>query len=190
MLPENRASVFALPGRFQTPDDQRSALLIDQEYGGVALNDASQGLRVQQWTLSYNSVDVIVTPDSGVASVLFSTSGITELALAFDQNMRAAVAYRKDGGLFLWWWDTVESGYVTTDFGAGLSPRLSLDDKRPSQSNNSDIIFAYIRDGSLYFRQQRDRFLIERLLRSGLDASTRIKTIGMNKQWRLQFELI
>jgi hypothetical protein len=191
MLPDNRVSTTVVSGRFLPPDDQRTLRLVDQEMGGVGLNDPSAGLQYQMWTLSYvGGSDVTVTPQSGASTVLFSLTGITELALAFDQNMCATVTYRREGVLYLRWWDSTVSGYVTSDFGAGYSPRLTLDDKRDSQRANSDIIFAYIQGNALKYRQQRDRFLTERVLRSDLDGSTRLRTIGMNRNYRLQFELV
>lgn len=190
MLPQNRASTLPIPGLSQPVDDARSVLLIDQELGGAAVNDPSQGLSVQLWTLSYSGVNVILTPQSGAPTTLFSAAAITELALSFDQNMRPTVAYRQAGNVFLRWWDTTAGAYVVTNFGPGFSPRLCLDDRRPSQIGNSDVIFAYIRGEGLYYRQQRDRYEIERLLRDQLPASTRLKSVGMNRNWRLQFELI
>ena len=190
MLPQNRASTLPIPGLSQPGDDARSVLLVDQELGGVAVNDPSQGLSVQLWTLSYSGVNVTLTSQSGSSSVLFSTAGITELALTFDQNMRPTVAYRLGGNLFLRWWDTVAGAYTVTNFGPGFSPRLCLDDRRPSQTGNSDVIFAYIRGEGLYYRQQRDRYEVERMLRDQLPVSTRLKSVGMNRNWRLQFELI
>lgn len=190
MLPQNRASTLPIPGLSQPGDDARSVLLVDQELGGVAINDASQGLSVQLWTISYAGVNVTLTSQSGSSSVLFSAAAITELALSFDQNMRPTVAYRQGGNVFLRWWDTTEAAYVVTDFGPGFSPRLCLDDRRPSQIGNSDVIFAYIRSGALYYRQQRDRYEVERMLRNELPPSTRLKSVGMNRNWRLQFELI
>lgn len=191
MLPENRASVIPIAGLFQAPDDQRTSPLIDQELGGVALNDPSQGLRLQTWTLSYqNNVDIVLRPQFGSPTVLFSASEVSEVALTFDQNMRPIVAYRQEGDLFLRWWDSLASAFTVTNFGEGLSPRLALDDKRESQRGDSDVIFAYIKGSSLCYRQQRDRYETERVLRAGLDAATRIKAIGMTRNWRLQFELV
>lgn len=191
MLPDNRASVFPIPGRFCWPDSLVTSRLVDYELGGLAINDASQGLMVQRWTLSYRAnTDVVLKPDSGSETVLFSTSEIEELSLAFDQNMRPHVAYAKADHVHLWWFDTTEGDYVFTDFGVGRCPRLALDDKRPTQVLTSDIIFAYIRGANLYYRQQRDRFATERLLRSNIDARTRLKNIGMSQNWRMQFEFV
>lgn len=191
MLPENRRSTLPIPGRFSAPDNQVTSRLVDYELAGVAVNNASQGLKVQRWTLSYrNNTDIVLTPQSGTESVLFSTSGIDELSLAFDQNMRPHVAFHKEGTITLWWYDSMASQHVFTNFGAGRSPRLTLDDKRPTQLGNSDIIFAYIKGDELCYRQQRDRFQVERVLRDGIVPQTRLKNIGMSRNWRLQFELV
>ena len=192
MLPGNVASTFPVTGRFQSPDNERTSALIDQEYGGIALNDASQGLRRQIWTLSYqNNIDLVLQPQVGPSVVAFSASEVAELALAFDQNMRPIIAYRQGETVFLRWWDSLASAFTVTNFGTLRSPRLCMDDKRESQRTDSDVIFAYITTaGALCYRQQRDRYETQRVLRSGLDASTRIKSIGMTKNWRLQFELV
>jgi len=72
-----------------------------------------------------------------------------------------------------------------TNFGSSVSsPKLTMDDKRESQSASNDIIFAYVKSGSLYYRQQRDRFQTEYFLRSGV---AKLKKIGMNDKLRLQF---
>jgi hypothetical protein len=69
------------------------------------------------------------------------------------------------------------------------SPRLTLDDKRSSQFGNSDVMFGYMRGQSLCYRQQRDRYTIERVLRTDLPEDIRLKNIGMMSNWRLKFNL-
>lgn len=192
MLPENEASSIAVPGEYMPGDGFSVNPLADYELGGVGLNDASQGLQVRLWRLDYvDNLNVVVQPDvGGSPTTLFSVSGISELALAFDQNMRPFVAYKLGTSIFLRWYDTTVPGFVTTNFGVAKYPRLSLDDKRASQIGNSDVIFAYIRDNGLYYRQQRDRFTIERLLRDGLDPTLKLRAIGMSRNLRMQFELV
>ena len=101
------------------------------------------------------------------------------------------MAWRVDNGrIYLRWYDSQAAQYVTTDFGLGKNPRLTLDDKRQTQIGNSDVIFAYIRDGSVYYRMQRDRFQTEYQIASGLASSLVLRNIGMATNWRLQFELV
>lgn len=190
MLPGNTLSSTPISGRFQTPDSSLLNDMHDFELGGTALNDPSAGLEVQVWELFYREADVVVKPASGSETVLFRIAGITALSLAFDQNMRPTVAFELNGEVWMWWWDSSTSTRRTDSFGVGRCPRVTLDDKRLSQIANSDIIFAYIRGESIYYRQQRDRFNTERLLRSGVSPMSRLKNVGMTKNWRLKFELV
>lgn len=195
MLPSNRSSLITIAGKFYNPDDLVIGDLTDFEYGGVALNDASQGLMVQPWVLTYRETAVVVTPMSPTPSdrvpiTLFERAGITALSLAFDQNMKPVVAFELQGRLWLWWYDSVYEDPVFSDFGEGRCPRTTLDDKRASQTANSDVIFAYIREDKLCYRQQRDRFTREFIMRQNVNPMTRLKNMGLTDKMRFQFELV
>lgn len=192
MLPDDTLSLTPVPGAYLSVDDQRSAYLVDQEMGGIAISDPSAGLTYQPWTLSYSEIgEFVLTPHvTGTPTVLLIRAGVSDLALAFDQNMRPAVAYTQNGSLYLWWYDTVVAGYVISNFGQGLSPRLALDDKRVTAEGASDILFAYIQDGQIKYRQQRDRFTVERVLSNHVYPNTRIRAFGMTEQLRIQIELV
>ena len=190
MLPENIPSSIAFGGRYLPPDDKTSTSLVDYEMGGVALLDATQGLLVRNWKCWIDNYEVFVQPEGGAQTFLFSGVDITELSFCFDQNMRWSVAYTQSGVLTLRWYDALVSAHVISVFGEGRNPRMCLDDKRRSQYQKSDMIFAYIRGNSVYYRQQRDRFLIERTLRTNIFPNTRLKNIGMSRNLRLQAELV
>lgn len=185
MIPSQRLSTTPIPAPFLPPDDLPPELLTDYELGGIALRDPSQGLQVQVWTATLVGADVTVSAPSVDPTVLFSGSDITELRLAFDQNMNPCIAYVQAGQMILYWFDTFEGGQVFTPFD-GTSPQLCLDDKRTTQRGNSDIIFAYIRAGGLYFRAQRDRFGVEYFL-TIIDPGFIFTKMGMNAGNRLQF---
>lgn len=192
MLPESRFSDVPVPAALLPPDDQQSTPLIDFERGGIALNDPSQGHLVQNWKcfLAANGADVMLQAGESAPFVHFSRSGISELSLAFDQNMRSCVAFTADGNVWLRWYDPIPQAYTIASFGPGRNPRLTLDDKRASQLSVSDVILAYIGGGSLVYRQQRDRFTIPYVLRSGVDGSVRLKNIGMTRNLRILFETL
>lgn len=190
MLPDNTASSYSIGGVFLPPDDRVTSPLVDWERGGIDLQDPDQGLNVRNWRLYYeNASDVMIQPEGGDATLVFTQVGIVELALAFDQAMRPHVAYRILDNIYLRWFDTVANAYVVENFGVGKNPKLALDDKRPSQSANSDIIFAFIQNGELAYRQQRDRYMIKRALKTGLEPTVQLKAIGMTDMLRMQFEL-
>lgn len=190
MLQGNTSSSQPLSGVYLSPDDRVITPMIDYELAGQDLLDASQGLMVRVWRCWMDGVDVKVQAEGGEPVVLFSEAGISEIGIAFDQNMRWSAAYLQSGMVKLRWFDALVGQHVVSSFGPGRDVRLCLDDKRTEELGRSDIVLAYIRGTTIYFRQQRDRFLIEYTLKSGLYEGTRLRGIGMNKNLRLQFELV
>jgi hypothetical protein len=191
MLPENVASSLAIPSAFLDPDTRLINKLTDFEMGGVGIADASQGLLVQAWSAYLVDDDVFIKPDGGSPTLLISRVGITELSFTFDQNMRPMLAFVDATGMNLWWYDPTLPGYTFTVFGEARNPRITMDDKRPEAlATISDAILGYIRGDTLYYRQQRDRFQVERALRVGVVASVSLRNIGLSHNLRLQFELV
>lgn len=190
MLPGNTVSSIAFGGVYVPPDDQGTTALVDYERGGVALNNTSEGLMSYTWRCYLDNINVMAQRNGAAPVLLFQQAGISELALCFDQNMRYCVAFIQGGVLKLRWFDSVAGAVTTTTFEQAVNPKLTLDDKRLESITTSDMILAYVRGRSLYYRQQRDRFTIERLLKDGLFPDEKLKTIGMNKNLRLQFEMV
>lgn len=189
-LPLNEFSSTPAPAAFMAPDSRlRLDLLVDYELGGVDLFDASQGLMVQVWEARVSGGVVQVKPESaGTWTDVLTDSGITEIALAFDQNMRPVVAYVAGGVAKMRWFDTVPAAFVTTTFTGASSPVVTMDDKRALQMITNDVLLFYIKAGSVYCRQQRDRFSVERLLGAVPAGSTRFKRWGMSEALRVQLE--
>lgn len=187
MIPDGVLSTFPVSSGFDEPVSRRTIPLVDYEMGGVAIGDANQGLMVKLWTLESNGEVVRIFADDVPAVDLFTRTGITQVALAFDQSMRPHVAFVQDGVTWLWWYDSAVGAMVFSAFVGASTPRLTLDEKRTPLLANSDVIFAYIRANNLYYRQQRDRFQNEYLLASAVNAQ--LVAIGMNRGYRLQFRL-
>lgn len=187
MIPEMRLSSTAIPAPLLLPNPQPS-LTTAKARGGVALNDSSQGLDVQTWTVTTNGTDVRIEGDLVPQTTLFSSTGITEVSLAFDQNMRPFVAFVDSTGPKFRWFDSLDSTTKITALDSSVvNPRATLDDFRPSQNNASDIILAYIRGGDLYFRAQRDRYTVEYPLAA---AGSGLNYVAMSTNLRLQFSVI
>ena len=190
-LPEDIPSTIGVIGSFLAPDIDVTTAILDYERGGVAVQDTSQGVNSYVWACWVDDIHVTIQREGAPPVAVFEQVGILEISFAFDQNMRPQFAYKlASGDIYLRWFDTQLDAYVTNNFGTGRNPRLALDDKRPSQSGRADVIFAYIRGDTLYYRQQRDRYTIERSLRSGISAITKLKNIGMTRNLRLLFELV
>lgn len=194
MLPDEALSTRAIGARFLPPRNVTREPLVDYELGGVALQDASQGLQVKVWKVELVGDDVVLSAEGVAPVVLFTQSDITEIALAFDQNMQPFVAYMLAGRHARFrWFDATVPGFVTTALPAGsYSLRASLDDKRGAAgtlTGRSDIVLTYLREGHLYCRAQRDRYEIEYDLDDGHDTRV-IGQFGMSRAWRLQWQLI
>lgn len=173
------------------PDDLPSKSLVSHERGGIALNDPSQGLDVQNWRLESDGSMVRLFSEMGSPIDLFPDSGIRQLSLSFDQSMRKVVALEyNSGGVDLIWYDAQAALEITSFFPDIRSPVLSLDDKRKSQSGTSDVVFGYVRnsDNMLCYRQQRERFTVEHELIQ-LGPRARLRNLGMTTKLRMQFEV-
>ena len=189
MLPENSLSLTSVIGKYNYPDNLETSNTLDFELGGVDLQDPSQGLRVKSWAVYIEGQDIWIAAEDREPVILFSRVGIlTEVSLAFDQNMRPVVAFVENGVSTLYWYDTFISNFTFTTLPDTLTPRVCLDDKRETQTGSSDVLLAYIKDNSLYFRMQRDRFQIEYLLRADVNAT--LKKMGMTNKSRVQFLMI
>lgn len=193
MMPDGVLSTTPQPAIFVGARNYPISKIVDYEDGGIALNDASQGLLYQRWkALLFNSGEedsyIQLSATEVPAFKLIELPRLTEISISFDTLMRPTLAYVQDGVAYLRWYDSAAADYVTDTIGAGvLTPRVSLDDKRFLATNGyqtNDVILAYVRDRNLYVRIQRERYLIEHLLAE--DCNPLIK-IGMNRQLRLQF---
>jgi len=190
MLPQDKLAAVATPSAFAefTPSD---GPLTDTEMGGVALNNASQGLKVKSWTLNYDAIsgDMQLSAPDVATTVLFNRPSITQIALAFDQSMQPFVAFVQAGVAKFWWFKPTAGTFVfeETLIAGSITPRCGLDDKRQGESGVSDVILAYMRDNNLYYRQQRDSYTIERLARAGIGGT--LRNIGFNSTYQMQFEI-
>lgn len=186
MLPDNVLSSEAIfgtliGGRAMPVNKDR-----DFETGGVGIQDPSAGLNYQIWQAVLSDDKVILSSSNTPSFFAYSGAGLSEISFTFDRNMNFTLAFVQNGESKLYWYDSSVGGMVTTNYGPTVSsPRVSLDDKRDLQSAVSDVIFAYVKDQSLCYRQQRDRFQTEYVLKSG--GVNKLKKFGMNSKLRLQF---
>lgn len=192
MMPNNVLSSRTIEAPFLAPRDLRTRRDTDYEQGGIAIQDASQGMQVQTWRGRIVGNDIVLdAPSVAETTVLTIADGIQDFAFTFDQNMNLFITYltQENVGAYFYWFDSLISGYRTTLLDEVTNaPRCSLDDKRALETTSSDIILAYIRDDSLMMRVQRDRYNIEYNLLADFGDS-RLVQIGMNTKNRFQFQV-
>lgn len=192
-LPDNVLSTSPAPKGFVGARALPISKIVDYEDAGVAISDPSRGLLYQRWRallLNPGEPDSYVQLDAPEVApfTLVELPGLTEISIAFDQLMRPTLAYVQNGTAYLRWYDSLAAAYVSDEIGDDIiTPRVTMDDKRYVATNGyqlNDVILAYVRGGNLYYRQQRDRFTIERLLKIGLNPLIKI---GFTRGLRLQF---
>ena len=183
-------TIPTLTAQMLSPDSLEIDPMVSYESGGIALNDSSQGRLVQTWTCYLQAGVVKIAPLSGtpVTSVFTPAGIITSLSLAFDSNMAPTIAYVEDGAVKLRWFNTLTALIQTDTFAGATACRCGTDEKRPGLEGISDVIFAYLRAGNLYYRQQRDRYLIEYTV-GAVPGTFKMRRIGKNAGNRFQFEL-
>ena len=185
-LPDNTLSSEPIIGDFVGAAALEIQPTHDYEDGPVALRDPSLGLMYQVWEAVIVSKSSIMISAPSVPEFEFlSGTNISEVSIAFDQNANLYCCYILGGTTYLYWFDSTVQQNVTTNFGTTVTPKITLDDKRRRQNIRSDVIFTYIRDGILYYRQQRDRFQTERQLSE--EGVTAIYKVGMTDKLRLQW---
>lgn len=193
-LPDNELSSIEVSAAFLYDKDARVTVTSDFEYGGVDLQDSSQGLRVQEWNtfVSEDGTQIIVKDEADNETVLYTGESITAVSGTFDQNMNPTYVFIEDGDTKFAWYDTTVESMVLTNYGSTyLTPKVSLDDKRPLEAGSSDVILSYVVGTTLYSRRQRDRYTVEYEL-GEIPTDSALVCVGMNVVNRFQwkFEIV
>lgn len=192
MLPEHILSSTPVVGSYFEPDSKQAGMLFDFEMGGIAIQDPSQGLLYQLWVCWYTrNGEIRVRPasGSGTGTLIAVEPGVRRLSFSFDRNMQPAVAWELTDRVKFRWFDSTVPGFTISEYVGGRTPRVYHDDKRAISTATSDVLLAYLKDDQLIAREQRDRYLVEYVLRAGLPDTLRLNRVGMTTQNRIQFEL-
>ena len=183
-LPEPLLIDEGVSSLFNYPRSKNYPLTESWENGGVALSDPSEDLTKYVWKAWTDGTTIKVKRDDlDVHHVVLMDSNITEIDLTFDQNMRPCIAYVANGISKLYWYDSQQAKQVIDEYPLITNPRVSLDDKRRFNVSNSDIIFTYLKENTLCFRIQRERFTVERVLIT-YNKSKLLWRIGMGRNNR------
>lgn len=191
MLPNDITVLMEAPLEFAEPQVRNTAFSPLKYYarGGRAIGDTSQGLNTTDWTfeltdtqLSANGVALFDIPTK---DALYRISG------AFDRNMQPQLTWLDTvtrQGTFRWW-DTLTASYTLLHL-AGVTDMVCFhDDVRDEAGASSDVILTYVRAGRVYYRQQRNRYMIEYEV-AGLRRIRAINRVGMTKANRVMWECI
>jgi hypothetical protein len=185
-------SVPPEPGNYINRVKTPGELTVGYEMGGVAIQDPSQGLLVQLWRVrviagAFIYIDAPNTPPF----LLLTDVNISEVDLAFDQNMFPFVTYVSNGLIKFYWYDPLAAQFVTsTILEFAWTPRCTLDDKRPFDVSNSDIILMYVNllSGQIVYRIQRERYATEHAIDTAA-VNDQIRCVNFADNTRLQWTI-
>ena len=164
-LPDNILSLEPVISEFVVPE--RTHLLED-----FSLNPVTNKLVRAYYDLYDNSVKYV---EDGVTKIAFTLPYITCISFTLDLNERPLCVYVIGKSTWMYWFDSnanpgLGGSMVHTEYGSNyLTPQVAIDETRIQNSNNTDIIFAYVREvvgygKQLCIRYQRHRFTIETVL--------------------------
>jgi len=185
-LPSNQITPEPVIGEFLRPNDTPYKPLFHSTMGGIKIGDASEGRSVKVWTAYYEKGSIIVKPNAEPIAFTMAVKNVLSLAIAFDQAMTLVLCWTTYGGALLYYFDTITSKYITRTFQNIDSCRVAADNTTDYYASKSDIIFSYTIEGTLRYRQQRDRYDKEYIVAVTDKIVTRT---GPTKNNRFQFEL-
>lgn len=165
-LPGESLSSAIVYAPFMKPRERSlRAPLVVYERGGVSLQDPSQGVDVKDWKAFVTDEGIWLQSRQAETPVLFlEGEEINHVSLAFDTNMNPVIVYRQLEVVKMSWFDSTLTARVVTEYPQILVGAVTLDDRREGMGALNDVLFIYIRDEAIFYRQQRDRFGIERFL--------------------------
>ncbi|AMW36106.1 tail fiber protein [Xanthomonas phage XAJ24] len=175
-------------GNWVEQQNKRSSPLIDYEMGGLVLNAAVDNLQAALWTAASDGSKITVQREGLSPTTVLTDTGITQIALAFDQTMRPHVAYMAGGVCKLYWFDTTTGAMATMMIPGATSPRICMDEKRAVYATQSDVLLSYKVGTNLCLRAQRERFATEHVIATGIPGE--LVAVGMNTNNRLQWKLV
>lgn len=191
MIPNHAFTVIGVPSPYLWGAELRSTATESWEMGGAGISDPSGGLTFQLWygRLELDTGTVLLSAPNTPEFVLYSEAGITQMDFSFDQNMKPCLAFTQNGVAKFWWYNTVNLQYETIILPAlSTTPLTLLDDKRVGLLGSSDIILFYLREGRLYYREQRDRFTVE--YDSGIAGVRKLLRVGFTEGLRVQLMVL
>lgn len=163
--------------------------MCDYEDGGVAIQDPSLGLEYQTWRtrVSPDGTQILLGAPNQAESVIYTGADITEVSLTFDGNMRPHYTWVEGGVAYFNWYNSLTSDFEIMTLPDAISPRVAMDDKRDFAGSYQSVLLAYIRDGVLYGRDQRDRFQVEYEIMTVPYENSYLVKMGLNNKFRFQY---
>jgi len=189
MMQGDRLSSVPVPGAWIGAGALPSTRLLCLEDGPRGIQDPDAGASFQVWRGEVVRNQCIISAPNQPAQVIYTGSDITDFSFTFDANARLCHCVTDGGVTRFFFFNTLTGQPDELTLPGVTTPKCTLDDRRVTQTTEADVMLAYLKpDGGLYYRQQRDRFTIERLLAAGPFAA--LEKMYKSSTLRLQFEVV
>lgn len=140
---------------------------ISYSYGGVALNNPFQGLKVYIWKarLSNSKVYISNSSDNFVSETLFYShdASVERVNLSFDNNMQPILLLYYQNTAVIRFYDGGVSDFVFQTVANVRGARAVMDYPWRGGNEIRDTLVCYVRNDNnmLCYRRSRDRYLFE-----------------------------
>lgn len=189
MMQGDRLSSVPVPGAWIGAGALPSTRLLCLEDGPRGIQDPDAGASFQVWRGEVVRNQCIISAPNHAAQVIYTGSDITDFSFTFDTNARLCHCVTDGGVTRFFFFNTLTGQPDELTLPGVTTPKCTLDDRRVTQTTEADVMLAYLKpDGGLYYRQQRDRYTIERLLSAG--PFTALEKMYKSSTLRLQFEVV
>ncbi len=134
---------------------------------GPYVLELSEGSINDRWWLMYQyEGTVVIRPSDGILwgdyiELFIETGTISEIDFTFDQLGRPITVYLVDDQLYLNWYDPIAEEQTSTNLGIATSCAAGFDYVNDTSNPDSDAMIAYVREDTLYWRLQRERWVTE-----------------------------
>lgn len=186
MIPGGDFTAVPDVGTYMPPLNEPYQPLYQKVWGGVALNDGSQGRMVQYWIVEYDGSNINVYPEGGSVEFSLPQANVDSVSLGFDASMNPIIGWQYQTTANIYFYNGTVDEYQTLSITGTTSSRVFLDDPRDFYEADSDVMIAYTKNNMLYYRQQRENYTVEREIGETFNL---LRKAGLSLKNRLQFEL-
>lgn len=126
-----------------------------------------------------------LTNAAGTVLHTLARSGVISCDLAFDSLDRQFYCWLEaNDQIWMYWFNSVSSAFEITNITSGENPCCAFDERRIILSSQADIYLFYQRDNLIFYRLQRDRYLVEYPVPDSI-AAVELETCGMGTNSRM-----
>lgn len=168
-----------------------TALLPPRQVPKVPLFAQSLKTRSDEiWSLYYRNDHIQLVSPTEVITFQIPIMGVKCIDLAFDQLDREFITWELPGNqVWMYWYDPNLASHTTTQIATGNNPCCMIDERRDKLIPDSDVFIFYQVDNHVYYRLQRERYLIAHEIPHDHEDVT-LETCGMGTNLRMTLRTV